>query len=117
MEEKRVATTVTIYGVEYRLRGPDEQFARDVAGMVDERMREVADRLTTASQSRIAVMTLINIAGELLAERRRREEAEAELGRRLDAIGDRVESALAGQNTSGEPAPRGSVLSPGHRSA
>jgi cell division protein ZapA (FtsZ GTPase activity inhibitor) len=105
MDEKRVATTVTIYGVEYRLRGPDEQFARDVAEMVDSRMHEVASRLSTASQTRIAVMALLNIAGELLAERRRREEAEAELGRRLAALGDRVESVLAGRGAAAGPEP------------
>ncbi len=96
MEDTKVPTTVTIYGVEYRLRGPEDPvFARSVAQMVDQRMRDVASRQQTASEARVAVMTLLNMAGELLRERELRAELERQLGGKVREMGNRVEEVLA----------------------
>ncbi len=95
MEDKQVPTTVTIYGVEYRLRGTeDPEFAQSVAQMVDQRMREVAMRMQTASQTRVAVMALLNVVGELLRERERGQKLEGQLGGKVRELGNRVEEVL-----------------------
>jgi cell division protein ZapA (FtsZ GTPase activity inhibitor) len=95
MDEKQAPTTVTIYGVEYRLRGPeDPEFIRRVAAVAEERMREIATRQHTASQTRVAVMALLNVTGELLREQEARRDQEAELRRRVSDLSERVEAVL-----------------------
>jgi cell division protein ZapA (FtsZ GTPase activity inhibitor) len=90
------ATEVEIYGVRYRVRGTDDpEFAETVGRVVDDRMREVAHHSQSANQTQLAVLTMMNLAGELLRERERMLELETTLANRLREIGDRVASALA----------------------
>ncbi len=63
--------TVTIFGSEYRIKGPDDPaYARRMASEVDRRMREIADRQRINSPLRVAVLALLNMADELERERR-----------------------------------------------
>jgi cell division protein ZapA len=65
-------STVTIFGSEYRIRGPaDSTYGRQVAELVDSRMREVAEHQRIQSPLRVAILTLLNLTDELLAERQR----------------------------------------------
>ncbi|HEY7727269.1 MAG TPA: cell division protein ZapA [Candidatus Eisenbacteria bacterium] len=65
-------STVTIFGSEYRIRGPaDSTYGRRVAELVDARMREVAEHQRIQSPIRVAILTLLNLTDELLAERQR----------------------------------------------
>ena len=64
-------STVTIFGSEYRIRGPaDSTYGREVAELVDARMREVAEHQRIQSPLRVAILTLLNLTDELLSERR-----------------------------------------------
>ena len=64
-------STVTIFGSEYRIRGPaDSDYGREVAELVDSRMREVADHQRIQSPLRVAILTLLNLTDEILSERR-----------------------------------------------
>ena len=52
-------STVTIFGSEYRIRGPaDSTYGRKVAELVDARMREVAEHQRIQSPIRVAILTL-----------------------------------------------------------
>ena len=70
--------TVTIFGSEYRIKGPDDPaYARRMASEVDRRMREIADRQRINSPLRVAVLALLNMADELETERGRGDETTA----------------------------------------
>ncbi len=74
------SVTVTIYGSEYTLKGDaDPEYVREVAKFVDERMREVAGKVSAASLGKVSILAAINIADELLREKRLRLESEATL--------------------------------------
>lgn len=65
---------VEIAGERYTIRGEAESgYIAEVARMVDERMRELQDSsASTVSRTRLAVLTAINIADELMQERMHR---------------------------------------------
>jgi cell division protein ZapA len=61
------ATAVTIYGRTYHLRGnEDPAYLTHLAGLVDARMREVADATGTADTLKVAILAALNIADDSL---------------------------------------------------
>ena len=65
------ATTVEIFGREYKIRGvADEQYIQEVAGYVDKKMREVSAGSSLPSQDRLAILAALNIDDELFQERK-----------------------------------------------
>ena len=87
---------VQIFGQVYHLRGgADAGHMREVARMVDEKMNVVANQVRTADSYRIAVLTAIHIADELLTSRKRQGETDRRLhekSERLLALLDELES-------------------------
>src|SRR5690606_41595356 len=67
----------------------------DAAELLNTRMREVRDSGKVVGLDRIAVMVALNLAHELLAARNREAKLESEVGARLKAVRERVESSLA----------------------
>ena len=60
-----VTTDVEIFGSVYHVRGDDDpEHLREVAALVDRRMREVAEKVTTVDTARIAILAALNIADE-----------------------------------------------------
>jgi len=86
---------VQIFGQVYHLRGgADAGHMREVARLVDEKMNLVANQVRTADSYRIAVLTAIHIADELLSSRKRQDETERqfrEKSERLAALIDEIE--------------------------
>ncbi len=75
MVEKN-ATTVEIFGREYKIRGvADEQYIQKVASFVDGKMREVSQGSSFPSSDRLAILTALNIADELFQERSKTSDA------------------------------------------
>jgi cell division protein ZapA len=64
---------VTILGRDYRVACAEDEQAelREAVALLDLRMREIRDKGRTAGIDRIAVMAALNIANELLRERRK----------------------------------------------
>lgn len=60
---------VQIFGRTYRLMGSDRERTQEVARIVDEQMNHVADRIQDVDSYRVAVLTALNIADQLLAQR------------------------------------------------
>lgn len=68
--------TVTIFGSEYRIKGPDDPaYAHRISSEIDQRMREIAERQRINSPLRVAVLALLNMADELDRERHRVDDA------------------------------------------
>ncbi len=67
----RKKTTVRIDGHEYVLAGEEtEEYMHEVAIYVDRKMSEIHSQFENLSTSMVAVLAAINIADELLKERR-----------------------------------------------
>lgn len=83
--------TLSIYGKEFPIRTAEQaERVEEVASLVDQRMREVADTMAMKDPVRIAIMASLNIAGQARADREAREAAE----QRLCALVARLERAL-----------------------
>jgi cell division protein ZapA len=88
-------STVTIFGSEYRIRGPaDSDYGRQVAELVDSRMREVADHQRIQSPLRVAILTLLNLTDELMSARRHASHLAAGVEERAQKLAEILRSAL-----------------------
>lgn len=97
MSTETVPVTVRILDKEYHVGcHPDEQdelFAS--ARMLDERMREIRRTGRVVGTDRIAVMAALNIAHELIVQRKTESGAEDGTAKRLLMMQERIEAALA----------------------
>ena len=91
MDTKNVVQ-VQIFGHSYTIRGEaEQQYILGVAAYVDQKMREITDKLPVASLSKVAILASLNIADELFKERAQRESQEQQLSSRaarLNAVLD-----------------------------
>jgi cell division protein ZapA len=89
---------VQIYGQNYTIRGEAAQdYILGVAAFVDRKMHEITEKMPVASLSsslsKVAVLTSLNIADELMKERAQRERLERQLSdraARLNAVLDEL---------------------------
>ena len=73
-------TDVEIYGQRYSIRGEaDETYIRRLAGFVDGQMRQLAEGMNTTTPSRLAVLTALNLAHQLLEAEKKRAQGEADV--------------------------------------
>ena len=86
------AVSVEIYDQVYNLRGSDAEYIRQLAAVVDAKMRSVAAHGGTADSLRVAVLAALNIADELMAQRARRDSLTARLDRAGDSIRSRADT-------------------------
>ncbi len=60
---------VRIFGRTHQLKGDNPEHVREVARIVDEKMNHIAGRMQTADSYRVAVLTALHLADQLLTER------------------------------------------------
>jgi cell division protein ZapA len=65
IQSKPGYTTVSIYDQTYHLRGQDPNHIRQLADLVDSKMRAVASQGRTVDSLRVAVLAALNLADEL----------------------------------------------------
>ncbi len=66
ISDKKTTVKVTIFGEEYPVRGAaDPEYIIRVADYVDKKMREIASKSKIKTPDKIAILTALNIAGEL----------------------------------------------------
>lgn len=95
------ATEVTIFNQTYRLRSKtDQEQIRQIAHLVDERMRQIASQVTTHDVSKIAVLAALNIADEM---QNLRNYYEREVQPLLSKLSENQESAESADVNSNEP--------------
>ena len=97
MSEDRVArVSVRLLDREYQVACPVEERSDllDSAEFLDAKMREVRDSGKVAGLDRIAVISALNLANELIMLRRNGSAVDSDLGARLRTLRERVESAL-----------------------
>ncbi len=71
MDDKGGVVQVDIFGSQYTIKqgSEDSEYIARVAAYVDQKMREINDRLPVASVSKVAVLASLNLADELFKER------------------------------------------------
>ena len=97
MSEDRVArVSVRLLDREYQVACPAEERSDllDSAEYLDAKMREVRDSGKVVGVDRIAVISALNIANELIKMRRNGSSVDADLGAKLQRLRERVEAAL-----------------------
>jgi cell division protein ZapA len=97
MSEERVTRVgVRLLDREYQVACPAEERADllDSAEYLDAKMREVRDSGKVTGLERIAVISALNLANELIKLRRQGSAIDGDLGTRLRLLRERVESAL-----------------------
>jgi cell division protein ZapA len=97
VSEDRVArVSVRLLDREYQVACPAEERSDllDSAEYLDAKMREVRDSGKVVGVDRIAVISALNIANELIKLRRNGSSVDSELGAKLQRLRERVESAL-----------------------
>ncbi len=97
MSEDRVArVSVRLLDREYQVACPPEERSDllDSAEYLDAKMREVRDSGKVVGVDRIAVISALNLANELIKLRRNGSSVDADLGAKLQRLRERVESAL-----------------------
>ena len=97
MSEERVTRVgVRLLDREYQVACPAEERADllDSAEYLDAKMREVRDSGKVTGLERIAVISALNLANELIKLRRQGSTVEGDVGARLRVLRERVESAL-----------------------
>ncbi|KPL01233.1 MAG: hypothetical protein AMJ91_00855 [candidate division Zixibacteria bacterium SM23_73_3] len=70
MEEKKQSVKVNIFGEDYPIKGDTEAvYIQKVAKYVDQKMKDVSERLSNKLPLRVAVLAAMNITDELFKER------------------------------------------------
>ncbi len=84
---------VDIFGRQYTLRSDaDDIYARELASLVDQKMRELAVGVKSIDPLRLAVFTAINLAHELHESKRQRQESDTMIGQRTSDLIESIES-------------------------
>jgi cell division protein ZapA (FtsZ GTPase activity inhibitor) len=95
---------VTIFGQTYTLTSRhDVETLREVAELVDTRMREVADEMSTITPARVAILASLNIASELLEARSRAAEESSAFQRVVEDLIRLIDRAVLGWSESSLP--------------
>ena len=97
MSEERISrVSVRLLDREYQVACPVEERSDllDSAEYLDGKMREIRDSGKVVGLDRIAVIAALNIANELIKQRKNGNVVEGDLGARLKSLRERVESAL-----------------------
>jgi Uncharacterized protein conserved in bacteria len=97
MTEDRISrVSVRLLDREYQVACPAEERSDllDSAEYLDGKMREIRDSGKVVGLDRIAVIAALNIANELIKQRKQGTIVEGDLGTRLRSLRERVESAL-----------------------
>jgi len=108
MSNEPIAVSIRILDKEYRIScEPDEEAGlRESARMLDHRMRELRQTGRIVGADRIAVMSALNIAYDLIKSRSGQAPSDQDLERRLGDLQQRLSDALATQDRMDEEGKR-----------
>lgn len=88
---------VEIFGATYHVRGEnDPDHLQELASFVDEKMREVASHVSTVDTAKIAILTALNIADELIQCREALDGERGEISEKVAELTGELENALRG---------------------
>ena len=89
------ATDVEIFGSVYHVRGEkNPEYLRELAELVDGRMREIAQQVSTVDTAKIAILAALNLSDELFQCRKIQEGERVEIQEKVTELAGRLEEAL-----------------------
>jgi cell division protein ZapA len=87
---------VEIYGQRYAIRGDaDDAYVRRLAHFFDDHMRHLAEGMKTATPSKLAVLTAINLAHQLFESEKKRVQEEDDVERRMASLMESIEEQMS----------------------
>jgi cell division protein ZapA len=93
MEEKKQSVKVNIFGEDYAIKGDTETlYIQQVAQYVDQKMKEVSERLANKLPLRVAVLAAMNITDELFKEREDKEKKLLNVEEKAQLLAEQLES-------------------------
>ncbi len=96
ISDKAQVVKVVIFGEEYTVRGSDDpEYIFSVASFLDKRMNEIASKNKSMPPTRVAVLTALNLAGELFDEQKKNAENISEVENRAKNILNLLESKIS----------------------
>jgi len=96
MDNSENFVNVTIYGQEYTIKAPaDASYIKNIAEYVDGKMREVQEDLATPQvPAKVSILAAMNIADELFAEKRDRDQIKGDVDSKVSSLIEIVEEAI-----------------------
>jgi len=96
ISDKDQVAKVVIFGEEYTVRSTDDtEYVLNVAEYVDKKMREIAAKNNSMSPNKIAILTALNLAGELFDLKRKSGEDLSEVDSRAKNILEMLDKKLS----------------------
>ena len=91
------ATEVEIFGALYHVRGDkDPEYLQGLADEVDQKMREIAQQVSTVDTGKIAILAALNLTDELFQCRKHQEGDRDEVQEKIQELAGRLGEALKG---------------------
>jgi cell division protein ZapA len=95
MTEKKQSVKVNIFGEDYPIKGDaNADYIREVAGYVDQKMKEVSERLSNKLPLRVAVLAAMSITDELFKERGDKEKTLLGIEERSQSLFEQLDSKM-----------------------
>ena len=95
MAKTTTSTEVEIFGSSYHVRGAkDPELLQELAGLVDGKMREIAQQVSTVDTAKIAILAALNIADEYLQCRKQQDGERVEIQDKVTRLAERLEGVL-----------------------
>ena len=95
MASESTTTTVEIFGSTYHVRGDnDRDYLRELAGIVDRKMREIAEHVATVDTAKVAILAAVNLADELSQAKKSQEGERVEIQQRVEALSAQLAHAV-----------------------
>ena len=96
MEEKNQSVKVNIFGEDYPIKGDaDALNIKKVAKYVDQKMKQVAERLSNKLPLRVAVLAAMNITDELIKEREDKEKKLLNIEEKAQFLTEQLDSKVS----------------------
>ena len=95
MHDKKQSVKVNIFGEDYPIKGEaDAPYIQEVAGYVDQKMKEVSDRMSNKLPLRVAVLAAMSITDELFKERQDKEKKLLNVDKRSQSLLEQLEISV-----------------------
>lgn len=89
------ATEVEIFGSVYHVRGEkNPEYLHSLAEIVDRKMREIGQHVSTVDTGKIAILAALNLADELVQFRTEQEGERAEIEAKVTELAGELDTAL-----------------------
>ncbi|MEM8931690.1 MAG: cell division protein ZapA [Acidobacteriota bacterium] len=86
---------VHIFGATYTVRGEqDRDYLEQTAELVDRKMREIGQHVSTVDTAKIAILAALNLADELLQSNQQQEGERVEIMEKVHQLTGELSSAL-----------------------